>query len=108
LAYSSLARASNTAKKKGTSNVLETELIQSLSKKYNRLDTQIVLNWAVIGRGYAVIPKSATLERQASNLHGVTDFRMEEAEYRKITDELNDGSKICRTYDWLFNYDIFS
>jgi hypothetical protein len=33
---------------------------------------------------------------------------MEEGEYARINEELNDGSKICRTYDWLFNYDIFS
>ena len=95
-------------KKKGTANVLETDLITSLAKKYGRLETQIVLNWAVVGRGYAVIPKSATFERQAANLHYVADFRMEDTEYRRITDELHDGSKICSTYEWLFNYDIFS
>jgi len=39
IAYSSLARASNTLKKKGTANVLETELIQSLAAKYERLPT---------------------------------------------------------------------
>lgn len=43
--------------------MLETALIQELSRKYARAETQIVLNWAVIGRGYAVIPKSATFER---------------------------------------------
>ena len=34
IAYSSLARASNTVKKKGTANVLETDLIKALSEKY--------------------------------------------------------------------------
>jgi aldehyde reductase len=36
IAYSSLARASNTIKKKGTVNVLETDLIKSLADKYHR------------------------------------------------------------------------
>jgi diketogulonate reductase-like aldo/keto reductase len=66
------------------------------------------LNWAVIGRGYAVIPKSATFERQKDNIWGVTDFRMDVEEYKKITDDLHDGSKICKTYDWIFNYDLFA
>ncbi|TNV76708.1 hypothetical protein FGO68_gene6488 [Halteria grandinella] len=108
VAYSSLARASNAAKKKGTANVLETELIQGLARKYSKIETQIVLNWAVVGRGYAVIPKSATFERQRDNLQGVTDFKMEESEYKRITDELHDGSKICKTYEWLFNYDLWA
>jgi diketogulonate reductase-like aldo/keto reductase len=104
LAYSSLARASNTIKKKGTANVLETELIQTLAAKYARLPTQVVLNWAVVGRGYAVIPKSATFDRQRDNLVGVTDFRMDEADYTRITTQLHDGSKICK----MTNYDLWA
>lgn len=103
-----MARASNTVKKKGTANVLETDLIVSLAEKYQRLPTQIVLNWGVIGRGYAIIPKSATFDRQRDNFHGVCDFKMDKIDYDRITDELHDGSKICKTYDWLFNYDVYA
>ncbi len=39
VAYSSLARASNTVKKKGTANVLETDLIKELADRYKRLPT---------------------------------------------------------------------
>lgn len=62
----------------------------------------------MVGRGYAVIPKSGTFERQKDNLQGVTTFKMDDAEYKRITDELHDGSKICKTYDWLFNYDLWA
>lgn len=55
-----------------------------------------------------MIPKSATFERQRDNFHGVYDFKMEQAEYKRITDELHDGSKISRGYDWTFFYDIFT
>jgi hypothetical protein len=33
---------------------------------------------------------------------------MDEADYQRISDELHDGGKICKTYDWLFNYDVYA
>ena len=62
IAYSPIARAATTEKKRGTDNVLETEIIQKCSEKYKKTGVQIVLNWGIT-RGCGIIPKSANLDR---------------------------------------------
>jgi len=49
-------------KKRGTDNVLETDVIKGLASKYQRTPVQIVLAWH-LARGCAIIPKSSDFQR---------------------------------------------
>lgn len=106
MAYSPIARAATTEKKRGTDNVLETETLQALAVKYSpKTAVQIVLGWA-INRGYGIIPKSANLERQRQNFQ-VHDIKLTKEEIDSIT-ALGRNQKICYRDEFVFYYNIFA
>eukprot|EP00347_Sterkiella_histriomuscorum_P003513 403364012 len=105
IAYSPIARAATTEKKRGTDNVLEQEIIQKLAKKYNKTPAQIVLGWG-IQRGYGIIPKSSNLERQRENFE-VFDFKLEVSEMDEIA-MLDRGQKIHKRDEFVFGFNIFA
>lgn len=63
-AYSPLGRP---GQHKGGPLLLEDQVVTDIAKQRGLSPGQVVLAWGV-GRGYAVIPKSATLSRIAANL----------------------------------------
>jgi len=64
-----------------------------------------VLNWG-LQRTCAVIPRSANPERQAENF-GAGTFQISKEEVDEIA-TLNNNSKICNKYAWMFGYDIYA
>ncbi|CDW84375.1 UNKNOWN [Stylonychia lemnae] len=105
IAYTPIARAATTEKKRGTDNVLETDIVQACSKKYQKSPVQVVLNWG-ISRGYGIIPKSANIDRQRENFQ-IYDFKMEQSDLDEIT-ALNRGQKICYRDEFVFFHNIFA
>ena len=74
--------------KRGTDNVLETEIVQNCAQKYGRSPVQVVLNWNLM-RGCPVIPNSSNFDRQTENFNSF-DFKIEEGDVEAIT-KLNNG-----------------
>ena len=69
-------------------------MIQSLAEKYGRTPVQVILNWG-LSRGYAVIPKSSTEERQAQNFAS-KDFKLADEDVEAITKKFDDGTLIFK------------
>lgn len=66
--------------------LFENEVITSLSKKYKKTPSQIILRW-VLGQGISVIPKARSLKHLNENID-VFDFELTEDEMWSI-DKLN-------------------
>ena len=75
VAYQALRR-NRTAKR----NYLE---LLELSKKYNKTQNQIILNWIVKEKNIKPLIKSTNIERINENLEAVT-FEMEREDYQKL------------------------
>ena len=70
----------------GKSTLFEEEILINLGKKYNKAPSQIILRWNV-QQGIMTIPKSANIDRMASNID-IFDFALTEEEMSSI-DTLN-------------------
>lgn len=80
------------------------QYLQSLAAKYKKSVPQIMLNWGLC-RGYAVIPKAATLKYQLENLD-IYDFRLTEQEILKVG-ELDGGVRLCNKFPFMDGFDVF-
>ena len=78
-------------------NLLGEEIIVYLSKKYNKTEGQIVLNWSIF-REVIPIPMTSNPHRMKENL-GSIDFVMEKEEYEKI-DGLNRNQRYGLSSLW--------
>ena len=76
-------------------------LLVELSKKYNKTQNQIILNWIIKEKGMKPIVKCTNIERINENL-GVLNFEMEKEDYDKLNNfrsEEFDNIKI----DWYYS-----
>lgn len=65
VAYSPLGRLGSKMGPKGD-DLTQKPVIQAMAQKYNRSETQVMLNWGM-ARGYVVIPKASDLGHQEEN-----------------------------------------
>ena len=65
--YTPVIRANEVQRKRGAINALESDLVKALAAKHQATPSQVLLSWG-LSRGYAIIPKSANLERQRENI----------------------------------------
>ncbi len=93
-AYSPLGRQG--ADREGP-RIFDEKLVQSLAKKYNKTEGQILLRWG-IQRGTIVIPKSIHENRIAEN-SSVFDFSLSDEEMQKISN-LNKNYRFVNPTGW--------
>ena len=75
-------------------------LLLELSKKYNKTQNQIILNWIIKEKGIKAIIKCTNIERIDENLEALK-FEMEKTDYEKLNNFRNkefDNVKI----DWYY------
>lgn len=73
-----------------TPSLLEHDVIGTIAKKHQKTPAQVLLRWAT-QRGLAVIPKSNSAERVASNFQSV-DFDLADEDIKTIS-SLDKGSR---------------
>lgn len=95
IAYSSLVSAHYTKSKLGCS-LLEEPIIVELSKKYNKSNAQIALNWALC-KNLSVIPKSSDIKRILENFEA-SNFKLSNEDVAKI-DSLDKNLRFCDEID---------
>jgi 2,5-diketo-D-gluconate reductase A len=66
----------------GKNNIFHNELLQAISKKYNKSIAQVILRW-LIQRGVIAIPKSVRKERIKENFN-IFDFNLSEEDMNQI------------------------
>ena len=65
------------------------EFLVKLSKKYNKTQNQIMINWIVKEKGIMPLIKSTNLDRIKENVDSI-DFDMEDADYKVLNDFQNE------------------
>ena len=86
-------------------DLLNEPIVKTLSEKYKKTPGQIVLNWH-INVGVIPIPGTSKPERTKENL-GSVEFKMEENEYKKISDLCVKEFRFCDGLEF-YGIDIFA
>ncbi len=85
-------------------NLFETEIVKSLSEKYQKSEGQIILNWA-ISQGMIVIPKANSGNRIKENLES-QNFTLSNEDIEAIS-KLDENKRFCYKQDQHNNYNVF-
>lgn len=67
----------------GQGQILGTELLQQIGKKYGKSESQVILRWLIQQRLVATIPKASNHEHRKSNID-IFDFELSESEMHEI------------------------
>ncbi len=85
-----------------TSELLNSDIIKSLSNKYNKTPAQIVLRWH-LDMGFIVIPGSKNKDHIKDNIN-IFDFKLSKEDMNEISKLNNNQRRYIRTDEALENF----
>lgn len=85
-----------------TSELLNSDIIKSLSNKYNKTPAQIVLRWH-LDMGFIVIPGSKNKDHIKDNIN-IFDFKLSKEDMNEVSKLNNNQRRYIRTDEALENF----